>query len=93
MVEREPEWLDEDIDAALEYIEYEQSLCSGCSRPRSETFAEEADGRYVAEPLTCHACAARDAESRRASEARQSGNWGEGSFDGVYFAITEKAGD
>lgn len=52
--------------------------------------ADENDGAYEAEPVHCHACAARDAESRRAAEARHSGQYGNGAFDGLYFAVREK---
>ena len=67
----EPLWLDDDRRAALEWQEYKKSLCPGCNRPRSESFAVEMDDRYDVTPLQCHACAARD---RRAyNTAREAG--------------------
>lgn len=86
----EPEWLDEDIEAALEWIAYQDSLCSGCGNPKSECWDPDRDGTYEAIAVQCFACAARDAENRRASEARASDRMGSSSFDGLYFAVTER---
>lgn len=48
------------------------------------------DGSYECEPLQCFACAARDAEQRRASQAKHGDAFGGGAFDGIYFAIRER---
>lgn len=39
-------------------------LCGDCGQPRDVTFAPESFGRFKAEPLVCHACAARDRAAR-----------------------------
>lgn len=83
-------WLDEDFESALEWIEYEASLCSGCGHPRSETFDPANHGAYEAVPLQCFACAARDAENRAAADARSNNRVGPGSFDGLYVSIIPK---
>lgn len=71
VVERGPEWLDEDQDAALEWQEYDASLCSGCHHPRDESFAKENDDKYTAEVLTCHACASKDRLAHNRSQSRE----------------------
>ena len=63
-------------------------MCSGCGLPKSETMDPEMHGRYEAVPLTCFACAERDAESRNASESRS--KFAAHAFDGVYFAVQER---
>lgn len=40
-------------------MEYARSLCTGCGRPISETFAEDGP-EYVAEAWCCFACQARE---------------------------------
>lgn len=67
---QDPEWLDEDIDAALEYQDYLASLCSGCGHPRDESFNPDLQFEWYGEALTCHACAERDrtAESKRSNK-------------------------
>lgn len=52
--------------------------------------SEDADGTYEAVPLQCHACAARDAESRRASELRRDEHMSAASFDGLYFGVVRR---
>lgn len=49
----------EDIEAALEWADWRATLCTGCGRPRDESF--DPDGpEYVAEAWCCFACEARD---------------------------------
>jgi len=83
----EPEWLAEDTEAALEWIDYVASLCKGCGEPLAECLDPENDGAYEAIPVQCHACAARDAENRDAAKARTSDRYGEGSFDGLFVGV------
>lgn len=45
---------------------------------------------YEAIPVHCFACAARDAEERQAHEARGSGEFGGGAFDGLRFAVSKR---
>lgn len=83
-------WLPEDTEAALEWADFEASLCAGCGNPRDECMSPDADGTYEAVPFHCFACATRDAEDRRIGEDRSSGQFGSGAFDGLFVAITEK---
>lgn len=53
----------------------------------------EMDGAYEAVPLQCFACAAKDAETRRAGEARSSGRYGKGAMDGLFIAVHQRGGD
>lgn len=48
---------------------------------------------FEAVPIQCFACAARDAESRFAAEARSSGSHATAAFDGIYYAVEEKKRD
>lgn len=82
-------WLDDDVTAALEWDEYRSSRCS-CGQPRHESMDPANDGAYVASPIQCFACATKDAEMRRAAKARSSGQYGDGAFDGVYFAVERR---
>jgi hypothetical protein len=50
-------WLEEDTRDALEWIEYEQSLCTGCGQPRSESFDPNGP-EYDADYYRCRACEA-----------------------------------
>ncbi len=54
---------------------------------------EANDGAYEAMPIHCFACAERDAENRRISEARSGEDYGSGSFDGLYLSIIERKDD
>lgn len=77
------QWLDEDIDAALEWVEFKASLCGGCGRRRTETFDPSNEERYDVEALRCHACAARD----RAAKSFHHDEHADTS--GIYFATTD----
>lgn len=83
-------WLPEDTQAALEWAEYESSLCVGCGNRLADCMDEANDGAYEAVALHCFACAERDAENRRIGEARSSDEYGGGSFDGLYLTIAER---
>jgi hypothetical protein len=48
---------------------------------------EANDGAYEAIPVQCFACAARDAETRRASKARADDQLSDSSFDGLMIGI------
>ena len=60
----QPQWLQSDTDLAVALMVLESERCSGCGHPRVDTFAPESEGLWVAEPLRCHSCAARDREAR-----------------------------
>ena len=69
----QPEWLQTDTDLAVALMVLESERCGGCGHPRAETFAPESEGQWVAEPLRCHSCAARDRETRDAKDMDQAG--------------------
>lgn len=54
------DWSDDDITAALAWVADEADRCSGCGHHRDESMAVGQDQAYDAEPIVCHACAARD---------------------------------
>lgn len=62
--------------------------------------ADDAEDAYEVVPVTCHACAARDAEQREVSgriDTPDNRNWDSGldrsSVDGTYLVVTKKGGD
>ncbi len=61
-------WTQEDTDLAVALTELEADRCDGCGHPRSESMAREAEDGYRAEPIRCHACAARDRKARGMGE-------------------------
>ena len=83
-------WLDDDIESALGWMDYLASLCGGCGNPASETMDPDADGAYESVPLTCFACAARDAENRAVSDARSKESQTSTSFDGLYIGVQKR---
>lgn len=82
---REPQWLPDDFDAALEWQEADQNKCPGCGRPRDECFSDDAPD-YEAKPVVCWSCQERDIAAKRFAEANG------GQTPGVYF-VTEEAGE
>lgn len=58
------DWTEEDMAAALDWQTEQANRCPGCGLPTDETTDPERDGLYVAELVTCHACAAGDKEQR-----------------------------
>jgi hypothetical protein len=52
-------------------------------RPENQTV-------YEAEPVQGWACAARDAEDRKAQDARNGGSWGASAFDGLKIAVQRR---
>ena len=63
-------WPDEDQEAALEWQTYQNQLCTGCGRERSESFDPEMDDRYDVEVVVCHSCAARERTAYNRSKSR-----------------------
>ena len=84
----QPLWTADDLEAALEYQDYLDSLCSGCGRPKDVCMDPAMSGRFEAVPLQCFACAPKDAEMRRASESKD--DYGAAAFDGIYIAVVDK---
>lgn len=64
--EGQPLWTQEDTDLALALAELEESQCPGCGHDRAVSTAKANTFAFRAEPVKCHACAARD----RAADAR-----------------------
>lgn len=87
VAEGEPLWLPADREAVLEWQAYQKSLCSGCKRPRSESFDIAMDDHYDVHALQCHACAARD---RRAYNRSRERDDGVPPF-GLYYAVVPEA--
>ena len=69
------------MQAALEWQDWKQSLCAGCGLPRHETMHPDNERAYDAEPLKCHACAARERKGKAIN--------GQENFDasGIYVAV------
>jgi hypothetical protein len=78
-------WLPEDQQAALEWQAHKDLLCSGCGQPRDECFAPENSFRYTAEPLECHACAARERKKWARNKNREAKDPPE---FGMYYSVT-----
>jgi hypothetical protein len=59
---------------------------------------EANDGAYEVHPVTCFACAVRDAEQREVSEridtpdSRKAGGIDRSTVDGTYMVVTKKGG-
>lgn len=76
----DPMWLEEDTEAALEWLRWQQRVCVGCSQPKDESF--DPDGpSYNAEVLRCRACEAKDAKS---DDFRSN----KGNVNGIYFSVS-----
>jgi hypothetical protein len=59
-----PLWTQADTDLALALTELEADRCPGCQHPRSESMDPAHEFDWVADPVRCHACAARDRAAR-----------------------------
>lgn len=68
ITERDPEWLPEDVEAALRWLVERDALCPGCRQPRRESF--DKSNRYTAERHTCQACAPMQRASWQADQNR-----------------------
>lgn len=67
----DPEWLDDDRDWAAADQQEQASRCEGCGFPRDETTNPDNEFAYVAaEPLKCHACAARTRKRQKVEDPR-----------------------
>lgn len=77
--EGEPLWLPEDRDAAIA-VWQEKQLTHSCGQPLDVSADPSSDGKYVAEPVVCHACAARDHASRAHAK--------DGDMAGVIWEVT-----
>lgn len=79
----DPDWSDEDVQAALAWQADEESRCPGCGLPRDETFDIERANAWDAEPMACNACLARDRAARAYHEKH-------GEQLGLYWRIFER---
>jgi hypothetical protein len=52
----DPQWLPEDVAAALKWQSEQDLLCPGCGQPRGESF--DKSSRYTVVSHRCEACAA-----------------------------------
>lgn len=68
VTERDPEWLPEDLEAALRYQAEQDALCSACGQPRGESF--DGANRYEVITHRCDACAAIGQRSWQAHKNR-----------------------
>jgi hypothetical protein len=82
-------WLDEDIEAALEWQAEQEAKCPGCGLPADETMSDDERIDYEAISRKCRACEARDIAShdaqKEAEEAKQR-------LNGWFWAIKEVSG-
>jgi hypothetical protein len=76
--------LAEDTDAALEWIDYQASLCSGCGLPRHETMARANEERYDVERIVCHACKVQGSRARADAESENTDT------AGMFYAIIDE---
>ncbi len=60
---REVEWDDEQRALVLAMLQVQAETCHGCGGWLPETTADEAEGKYVADPpIRCHRCKAVNAQ-------------------------------
>lgn len=68
----DPDWSDDDLEAALAFVDDEADRCPGCGHHRDESMAHGMDQAYDAEPIVCHACAVTErAQAAAANENRE----------------------
>jgi hypothetical protein len=56
----EPDWTDDDLDAALSWQTEDDMRCTGCGHPVDETYDDEQAAAWVTEQVICWSCASRD---------------------------------
>jgi hypothetical protein len=77
-------WTEDDRAWAIALLDLEADTCS-CGQSFSEATQPDAEGRYKATPVRCHACATRDSAARKFLEGAP-----ESASDGLRFNITRK---
>jgi len=61
----QPQWLEGDWEAALDWQAKENLKCPGCGNPQTECMADEDDAPvYEVEVRRCHACKVKGIEER-----------------------------
>jgi hypothetical protein len=61
---------DQDTEELLALTAIEAVACGGCGHPLPDTTDKETEGAWLPRSFTCHACAAREAAERAATENR-----------------------
>lgn len=64
----DPLFTEEDAEEILDYLQWKDSICSGCGQPKHESFAPENTYAYRGVALNCHACGAKTRAARAASD-------------------------
>lgn len=67
MRDGDPLWTQSDTDLAIALTVIEAERCD-CGHPRSESMHPDSEYAYTADPIRCHACAARDRAARGVDE-------------------------
>lgn len=69
----DPQWLEDDAQAAIDWDTFDRSRCPGCGQPRDECMAHEDEAPvYEVTMARCHACSAASAEGK-AFDGNQAG--------------------
>lgn len=86
------QWLEDDTQAAFDWMVYDASRCPGCGNDREEALAKENSFGYRVEVLWCHGCRAiHRADVRFANEAGQKAQ--ESPLAGAVHRFTHTPGD
>ena len=78
-------WIEDDVEYALAWKALGKDDCPGCGQPRSESFDDANHNAYDVHRLRCHACAAREADSKDFQDA-------DGDTAGLYLTVTKTRG-
>ena len=68
----DPQWTDDDRDAAFEWLVEQSKRCSDCGQPLDECTAKDNSYAYHAEAVRCHACYAINVEASRLAGGKPS---------------------
>jgi hypothetical protein len=83
----DPQWHEEDAQAAVLWQIEQNVRCTGCGQPRSECMGPEDDAPDYEVTITrCWACEARDAKSREFQEDGASSS-------GIYMSVAKVVSD
>lgn len=76
----QPLFTEQDTEDVFEYFREKELECPGCGHPRDESMDKANQLAYVAEPVRCFACQARD---QRAEKWHRAG----GDSAGIKFSV------
>ena len=65
----DPEWTEDDIDAALDYQHEQNLICDGCGHPVDESHDDEHRVAWITERVTCWACASAERTRQQDNKA------------------------